>query len=31
MPTAEMIAAKPEELGIDSEKLEALFARAKLL
>lgn len=29
MPTAEMIATKPEDLGIDSEKLEALFARAK--
>lgn len=29
MPTAEMVATKPEDLGIDSEKLEALFARAK--
>ncbi|HNM76916.1 MAG TPA: serine hydrolase domain-containing protein [Tepidiformaceae bacterium] len=29
MPTAEMVAAKPEDLGIDSEKLEALYARAK--
>lgn len=29
MPTAEMVAARPEDLGIDSEKLEALYARAK--
>ncbi len=29
MPTTEMVATKPEDLGIDSEKLEALFARAK--
>lgn len=29
MPTALPIASKPEEAGIDSEKLEALFARAR--
>lgn len=29
MPAAEMIATRPEDLGIDSERLEALFARAK--
>jgi len=29
MPTAELIAATPEELGIDAERLEALYARAK--
>src|SRR5262249_61374052 len=29
MKTAELSATKPEDLGIDSEKLEAVFARAK--
>ena len=29
MPAAELTATKPEDLGIDSEKLEAVFARAK--
>jgi len=29
MVSASMVAARPEELGIDPEKLEALFARAK--
>lgn len=29
MTTAAMVAARPEDLGIDSEKLEAVFARAK--
>jgi CubicO group peptidase (beta-lactamase class C family) len=29
MPITEIVATKPEDLGIDSEKLEALFARAK--
>ena len=29
MTTASMVAARPEDLGIDSEKLEAVFARAK--
>jgi CubicO group peptidase (beta-lactamase class C family) len=29
MLSPELIASKPEDLGIDSEKLEALFARAK--
>jgi CubicO group peptidase (beta-lactamase class C family) len=29
MSTAELAATKPEDLGIDSEKLEAVFARAK--
>ena len=29
MPAAELTATRPEDLGIDSEKLEALFARAK--
>jgi len=29
MGTAETVATRPEDLGIDSEKLEAVFARAK--
>ena len=29
MTTAVLSATKPEDLGIDSEKLEAVFARAK--
>lgn len=29
MTTASMAAARPEDLGIDSEKLEAVFARAR--
>ena len=29
MPAAELTATKPEDLGIDSEKLQALFDRAK--
>src|SRR6186997_1954469 len=29
MSTAELASTKPEDLGIDSEKLEAVFARAK--
>ncbi len=29
MGTADSVAARPEDLGIDSEKLEAVFARAK--
>ncbi|MGE3077012.1 MAG: serine hydrolase domain-containing protein [Dehalococcoidia bacterium] len=29
MPAAELVAARPEDIGVDSERLEALFARAK--
>ncbi|MGE3077394.1 MAG: serine hydrolase domain-containing protein [Dehalococcoidia bacterium] len=29
MPAAELIATRPEDIGVDSERLEAVFARAK--
>ena len=29
MPAADHLAARPEDVGVDSTKLEALFARAR--